>query len=315
MSAVGSLRRNPFWPIITRECFHFGYKDLTTEETRHSLVAVIHGYTSDGVPGTQKYTFPRTFKALESLRNFRSQFRNFLRYELPDRGFFPAPDHRTRRPGCTIAHIDHDVPRKKLVAPKSLQAALCASEPSIYDGLVCAPVIPEEIPSPPARSRSRDPDEPVSDSKVLALFLLEARDLGTLIEVSDGTARFRGSRPAPLRILGERRAEPSVVAPSNVEPPATRSASVSPAPNALPPEDIATRPEPAMAPARIPRGLPLTERIMQRINSDRRRQWRSQDLSDLSRSTNSIGPTLSMLAADKRIVRVSRGVYEAALTQ
>ncbi len=311
MSAVGNLRRNPFWPIISRECFLHGFKEVTTQESKHKLVAIIHGYTAEGLRSTQEYVFPRTFKALESLRNFRSQFRNFLRHELPNRSFFPAPDHRTRQPGGTVAHFNHDVPKKKLAPPKSLQAAFGSLDGSIYDGLVCAPYVPDEPekPAAPAKVRKQDPNEPVSDSKVLALFLVDVRDLSTLIEVAEGTARFRGSKPAPLRILGEQ--------PKPEARPEAAAAAAVPLPQPSPLVNPQLEPLRPVRTRRIgvSRALPLSERIVERINSDRLRKWRSQDLSDLSASTNSIGPTLSILAASKRIVRVSRGVYSAAMTQ
>lgn len=316
MSAAGKLRRNPFWPVITKECYHAGYKQVTSEETKRHLVAVIHGFGPNGLPSTQRYLFPRTFKAIESLRNFKSQFRNFLRYELPDRGFFPGPDHRTRRPGGTIAHICHDIPKKKLATPRPVLAELCAMQPSMYEGLVCAPYIPEDRPAEPARKV--DPAEPVSDSKVLAVFLVDSCDLGTVIEATQGTARFRGSRPAPLRILGQ--ADRAAAAAIAAAPPASTVPTAPPPARPFQVSEIVRPQSDPQQPGRIRRvrmvpGMPLAERIVERINSDRKRQWRHQDLHDLSASANSIGPTLSVLAAGKRIQRVSRGVYVAAMTQ
>jgi hypothetical protein len=284
MNIEKAVSRNAFWNIIRTELPKHGYKQFHPEQAgNHSFVVVIEGLNSQGLPHKQKYHFPKIGRSFESTLNFKSSLRNFVKQELPNRGFYPPADHRVRQPGMFIAKINHDVEKKPLATPKPMLQALADMKPDQIDVLV-PPYIPEEKPAPvavPVVNKVHS-NEPVSDSMVLAVFLLDARELSTMIDVCSGVAKFRGSRPAPLRILTQ--ATPPVAKP--ITPPIEQQ-------DAKPPV----------------KRISVQDAIVQRMYTKVKKVWTPSDFEDLVRAKNSLSANLSMLATSKRVKRIGVGQY------
>lgn len=304
MNVDRAVSRNAFWQIIKTQLHENGYHIFHPEQAgNHSFVVVLQGLNSKGEPYKQKYHFPKVGRSFESTLNFKSTFRNFIKQELPNRGFYPPHDpefaHRVRQPGMYIAKINHDVEKKKLTTPKPMLQALAEMKSADID-VVAPPYIPEEKKPEPVVNKVHT-NEPVSDSMVLAVFLLDAKHLSTMMEVCSDVAKFRGSRPAPLRILPQEQPAAPVV--PTVEPVA---AVVQPTQEVAKP---ATIKQPVKSKAPIKR-ISAQDAIAQRMKTNTKKIWTPDDFKDLVRAQSSLSANLSMLTTSNRIKRIGVGQYK-----
>lgn len=293
MNVDKAVRRNPFWQIVQNELPKHGFKEFHPEHSGNSnFVVVIHGLDSSGQPHKQKYHFPKIGKSFESTLNFKSALKNFIRQELPNRGFHPPVDHRTRQPGRFIAHINHDVEKKVLTPPKTMLKAVADLKPETLD-VIAPPTIPEP------QVKVDKTIEPLSDRMMLAVFLVDRNDLAALIEAAQvmTPATFRGSKPAPLRICPP----PTLAAPKPqpVQPQLVQEQPVVSTP--------VVTPKPAVQKSR----MSAQDMIANRIYTDINKVWQTHEFKDLVKSPNSLGANMSLLTSAERIQRVGVGKYKA----
>jgi len=291
---VLNLHRNPFWKIVQQELPQHGFPKYEGKQGNHDIDLTIHGICQ-GQPSTIKYIVPRICRSFTAERNFRAKLRNFITKYFLEIGFTSAdPRFQVQeRKSTYIAHINHDRVKKPLTTPKNmLIEAAAMAEGKVPDSVMIVPYIPSTyVGDKTIVQPRRQPNEPVSDTQVLAMFLVDAKDLSLLIEVNAGTALFKGSKPAPLRLLGITEA-PVVVK----EEPA-----------------IVLQPESNVIQMAEKRPGGYQGLIAARIATDPTRVWKISDFKDLVKLDNSIAAMLSLLTTAKKIRRTGRGEYMAPL--
>lgn len=300
-----SLRRNPFWQIIQDDLPKYGFPKFHAVAGKNNWELVIEGL-HHGKPSTIKYIFPRICRSLESTANFRSKLRAYVQRYFPTVNFTSA-DPRFQEPperkSTFIAHINHDKPKKVLDMPNSMKVefANVAETNKAPQQVLVMPYIPDSYVGDRIMPR-KNPNEPVSDTMVLVMYLMHSKDVSTVTETLEGTAKFRGSKPAPLRVLGT--ATPPPVAEPVAEPvvPATNyvDLSAAPPPVALTTNVVVLQPRHNAQAA-----------IIQRILSNPTKIWTPSELKDLVRTEATLGATLSLLTTAKKIQRIGRGQYQA----
>lgn len=307
-----SIRRNPFWKIIQDELGKAGFTEYTAEHAGSTNnMLFIKGVHLDGKIAEQKYRFPRMCKSFESERNFRSAFRNFVRYELPERNVYPPADHRVRKAGAYIAHINHDMPKKTLTTPKPLLQLVGELKPALLD-VVAPPTMPEEAP------KLNKAGEPISPNMILATFIVDIKDLSSITDVCEGTAKFHRYRPCPLRLLEQQPVpQPAPApAPAPVNVLIQERSLLTPKPPVVPQDRSATYDSMTRTwtelPSRIRNRMrtSVQDLIVDRMETDKKREWTAMDFSDLTPSSNSLYAHLSLLNTNNRIKRVALGRYK-----
>lgn len=284
MSISKSVQRNPFWDIIKQETPKYGFRYEVKQGKNHHDV-IIFGL-HNGQQSSLRFPFPRVCNTFDAVPNFKSKFIKFVRDYTREIGF-TSPDVRFQAPperkSTYIQKLNLDKPKKQLVPPKTMLVAAASNEMDV----IAPPTMPTTYVGERAK---RDPNEPVSDSKVLAVFLVDLRDLSTMIEVCEGVAKFRTSKPAPLRILG----------PTQPAAPEAPVAAPSPPTNVVQLSSIPKVEGSKQA------------KIINRVNENPEKIWQPNDFTDIMQ-LRSLTSTLSLLTSSKKLRRVARGQYMARI--
>ena len=191
------LRKSPFWPLALQELKYHNYSIfVVTQDGTDFVITIDVARISDGAIKQKTYKFPVQHKSFSAPKNFRSQFRNFLKHTLPEEGYAPPPDHRVRRAGMFIAKINHDVPKKELVPPKA---------PIVVE----SPPIPQLEPPMPTVTEVKPNVDPI----VMSFLVNDPVNMPLIMDILKDVAVFRGAKPLSELMAAKR-------TPSSTIPPA-----------------------------------------------------------------------------------------------
>jgi hypothetical protein len=282
-----AIQRNPFMPIIKEEVPKYGFQ-YEIRQGKNVNDLILYG-VHNGRDSTLRFPFPRMCRSFESTKNFKSKLVNFLRHYTKEIGFVsPDPSYNPvvdRPRHIFVQKLNLDQPKKELVPPKSI---LAQAATNTLSDVIAPPHIPTTY-----VGEKKKLDEPLSEHKVLAMFLVDIKDLSTLVEVAEGTAKFRGSKPAPLRLTGEK----SVI----VAPPLVPKAPKLPALHTVTKVDSVRGKRPT-----------AQTTIMDRMKKHPAKVWSYNDFLDvMDNKANSVMATLSQLNAANKIQRIGRNQYKA----